>query len=188
MGGLQNHVELHVAAMHPDRMSPIKHIRNLSPSAEFVCETKSAVRYFLEESSLKKIVFSAEGLSYLRLPCELEMLKSILGVDQVKIIVVLRSKMDFLRSYSEQLRKMGFSPSNERGSFLYVEPDSWLVDYASLIGAYQDTFGKENVIVKSYSEELERYGSIIPSLLNILGVPSYIFSRDKDLWLNRSTG
>lgn len=180
-----NHVELHIAAMRADRMSPVKCNLRLTPTDEFVHETAEAVRAFIERSPSRTLIFSAEGLSYLRFAGEMEVLKSILGQNPTKIVIALRDKADFLRSYTRQLQKQGFATSSEQGSFAYVEDDSWLVDYDALVDAYSAAFGSENVIVMNYEDELRKHTSIIPPFLRAAGVAG-IESGFESYWLNRT--
>lgn len=182
-----NHIELHVAASNQDNMSPIKHILNLEANQHFFSETTDRIQGFIKTVKSGNIVFSAEGMSYLRKPEELKKLKNIIGEESVKVLVCFRDKAEFLESYIYQLKTMGFSPAkNYERSFLYAEPDSWLVDYDELIDAYSMAFGKCNIIIKNYDDEMTKFGSIIPCLIDAIGLPFDFISGMDIGWLNKS--
>ena len=63
----------------------------------------------------------------------------------------------------------GFPPSPHRQSFAYVADDSWLVDYDALLGVYRQMLGADHVVALDYERELQRYGSIIPAILEAIG-------------------
>jgi hypothetical protein len=86
--------------------------------------------------------------------------------------VYLRNKRDFLLSYTNQLLKYGRKPTSDSESVQYVEPDTWLADYESLIRAYEKGFGPGNVIAIDYDEEMRKLGNVIPSFLKVLDIDS----------------
>ena len=102
---------------------------------------------------------------------EIDRLRTILDLPnhEVKVVLYLRNKEDYLRSYTSQLYKVqGRKPSSDRRSVLYVEPDTWLIDYDSLLAAYHRGFGAENVVVIDYDEQMRQWGNAIPSFLKAL--------------------
>ncbi len=117
------------------------------------------------------LIYVHEDLSYLRFEDELERLKALFASRAVTVVVFLRDRAAFLRSYRSQLEGTGFEPSTDPASFAYVEPDSWLLDYDALINAYRRCFGTRNVRVFDYDEVVRRDGTVIPAFMDILGVP-----------------
>jgi hypothetical protein len=105
-----------------------------------------------------------------------------------RIVVYLRERTAYLRSYAEQLRRMGISrETKDKDSFAYMEPDTWLIDYDRRLDPFVRAFGKENVCVINYDTEVAENGSVIPSFLDAIGAKSH-FSKD-DWWglmLNRT--
>ena len=59
--------------------------------------------------------------------------RDLLAPRAVTVVMAFREKTAFLQSYAEQLEVMGYQSSDDPTSFAYVEPDSWLVDYATLV-------------------------------------------------------
>jgi len=115
------------------------------------------------------LLISAEALSYMRHPDEVARLIALLKPRQITAIAVLRKPSSFLRSYREAMLEQGFPPSSDRQSFAYVADDSWLVDYDALLGVYRQKLGADHVVALDYERELQRYGSIIPAILEAMG-------------------
>ena len=66
---------------------------------------------------------------------------------------------------------MGYQSSDDPTSFAYVEPDSWLVDYTTLVHTYRQAFDEDNVKVLDYDETVLADGSVIPAVTDMLPVP-----------------
>ncbi len=170
-----NHMELHLAALRYERdsfakLGPCKHI---TFDERFTEQVAHRVRSFLRSCAEPSVLLTSEGLSLLRHDDEINRLRNILDADNTEttVILYLRDKDDFLRSYTSQLLKVrGRKPSNDFWSALYVERDTWLTDYDSLISAYQNGFGPNNVVVIDYDAEMKERGNIIPSFLDVLGM------------------
>ena len=169
-----NHIELHLAAMRDERDSFARLVRtDLTIDAGFRRHVADRVQAFIRSRCEERLVFTAEGLCWLRHDDEIDRLQTILGVGngEAKVVLYLRNKVDFLRSYTAQIHKVpGRQPSNDRSSTLYVEPDSWLVDYDALVATYQRGFGAGNVVVIDYDQEMRTVGNVIPSFLKVLGL------------------
>jgi hypothetical protein len=136
----------------------------------------------------KNILFSSEDLCWLRFEDEIDKLKSIIGIrrDQVKIILFLRNMKSFQRSYTAQIyKKPGRLPSESPDSVLYVEDDSWLWDYDSLVKTYKTGFGEENVHVIDYDEVLSAEGTVIPAYLRACDIGLNGIKTDQ--YLHRTT-
>lgn len=181
-----NHTELYLAAMRPERDSLAKMKMKRPFDSSAVERARSRIHRFLDSADAEKVLFTTEGLSLLRFPDELERLLELIRAEEhhVSVILYLRNRDDFLSSYRRQLAKQpGREPSSNRDSVLYVEPDSWLADYDHLLEVWRAAFGTDAIHVINYDAELDRAGSVIPSFVAKLGVdPSALDVRDP--WLN----
>lgn len=169
-----NHVELYLAAMRYNRDSFRK---QSMPTFHFddgyTRSVAKRVQGFISAADQRNLIMTSEGLSLLRHDDEIQRLRAVLGSDceQVKIILYLRNKKDYLRSYRLQLqKKKGRSPSKDYWSALYVEDDTWLIDYQQLIDAYGGVFGFNNLRWIDYDQEMSNQGNIIPSFIEALGL------------------
>jgi hypothetical protein len=188
-----NHVELHLAAMRYDRDSfaKLRLSKNTTVDADFSKRVGMRVRRFVETCRSPRVLFTSEGLSLLRHDDEIDRLRTILDAAnaEVSIVLYLRNKDDFLRSYIHQLHKVATrTAATDFWSALYVEPDTWLTDYDSLIAAYERGFGAKSVITIDYDAEMRQVGNIIPSFLNVLELPSTTASEVGSYFLNQSHG
>jgi hypothetical protein len=111
------------------------------------------------------IFFSNETLSLLRAPEELERLRDLLAPRAIDIVLVTRNAEDFLRSWSGQLTRGGFSLSQDPTSFAYLERDSWLVDYDEIVRVNQHVFGEHHVHVVDYDAAMATFDSVIPAVM-----------------------
>jgi hypothetical protein len=170
-----NHIELHLASMRYERDSFAKMgiCKHVVCNAEYTRQVAERVRSFVSSCHESRIVFTSEDLSWLRHDDEIDRLRTILdaGNHQVKVVLYLRNKQDFLHSYTAQIHKVpGRQPSSDRCSVLCVEPETWLVDYVSLVATYQRGFGAGNVDVMDYDQQMRNDGNVIPSFLSTLGL------------------
>jgi hypothetical protein len=133
--------------------------------ADFRRAVKERVREFVEGSACPCIVFSAEGLSYLRHEDELERLREMFATESVEIIMYVRDPHRFLESYTRELTKHARPGVIDMDSFAYIEPDTWLVDFKSRVSAYRQAFGPQSVMVLDYDIETRESGNVIPSFL-----------------------
>lgn len=157
-----NHVELHMACMEDGRDSPARAMfAGTTGRADLHARTRERIATFLDSTEASTLVFSAEGLSYLRHPAELDRLAAFFPDEAVRVTVYLRDKREFLRSYRRQLAAMGIAPSDDKDSFAYAADDSWLLDYGRFAGIFGARFGQENLRTFDYDVELRRHGSIV---------------------------
>ena len=117
------------------------------------------------EGPAETLVIASETLSFLRNPAELSALAELLTTREVTVVVTLRERNDYLRSWAEHLTRDGFTLSDDPNSFAYVQPDSWLADYDSLLAAYRNQFGQESVRVVDYEAEIRAHTSVIPGIM-----------------------
>jgi hypothetical protein len=188
-----NHVELQLAAMRYDRDSFGKQrlASDTRIDADFTKQVATRVRRFISSCREPRILFTSEGLSLLRHDDEIDRLRTILDAfnAEVSVVLYLRNKEDFLQSYIRQLHKVATrTEATDYWSALYVEPDTWLTDYESLISAYERGFGAKCVTTIDYDAEMLRVGNIIPSFLNVLEIPSTAASEVDSYFLNQSGG
>jgi hypothetical protein len=170
-----NHTELHLAAMRYERDSFAKLgiCKHLAIDADYTRKVAERVQSFIRACSEPRIIFTSEALCWLRHDDEIDRLRTILdiGKNEPKVVLYLRNKEDFVRSYTAQICKVpGRKPSEDPSSVLYVQRDTWLTDYDSLVAAYQRGFGAENVVVIDYDAEMQSVGNVIPSFLKVLGL------------------
>lgn len=172
------HVELHVAAMRPERISPFKAATNISGGADFAKKTEDRLQIFAARVQQPCLVFSSEGLSYLRYDDEFLRLKSILPKGKVEIVFYIREPAAFLRSYRRQAQT--FKPS------VNVSDEEWLVDFDRRAALFREHFGSVSVV--DYDKEVQTVGNVIPSFLKILGVFSIFQTSDWQNMFENVTG
>jgi hypothetical protein len=123
------------------------------------------------ESPAEIVLFSAEGLSYMRTQGEVDHLRELLAPRAITPIVVFRERTGYLASFRAALQRLGFSgPVADRGAVAYTEPDSWLVDYPALLDVLRDLAGARRPVVLDYDWEVASTGSIIPGLAEAVGL------------------
>jgi hypothetical protein len=170
-----NHIELYLSAIDETKDSLARRSLKIGSLSELRTRTKREIGDFLDRSSARSVIFSTEGLSLLRSQDELNLLHDILnaGVNEVGVICVLRKKEEFLSAYRKQILKApGRRPSDNPKSCLYVEKDSWLTDYESLLEGYGGLFGRKNLHVIDYDAELVAHGDVLPAILKEMGIPN----------------
>ena len=115
----------------------------------------------------------------LRSDAEIADIKSLFDGYDVDIlpILVLREKDDFLQSYKKQMEKTGHDPSQNPKSAFYVEPDTWLIRFDSIIDAYERGFGKVEVL--TYNRD-----GIITDILARMGF--HLPGADKSYFINQT--
>ena len=123
------------------------------------------------ESPAEIVLFSAEGLSYIRTQGEMDHLRDLLAPRMIKPIVAFRDKARYLASFRATLLRLGFSgPVDDPGAVAYTEPDSWLVDYPALLDVLRDLAGARCPVVLDYDREVASTESIIPALAEAVGL------------------
>lgn len=182
-----NHVELHVAAMRASRHSPFKLDHDLVIDHNYFNRIRARVHGFADRSNARQLLFSAEGLSYLRHTDEMERLKSIVPSDDIRIVFYIRDRSVFLSSYRRELTRHTLPTVIDRDSFAYVAKDTWLIDFESRIGAFRAAFGDDRVTVVDYDTAMRTSGNVIPSFLEVLGVSdAFTCTSWKNVFMNRS--
>jgi hypothetical protein len=105
------------------------------------------------------LIISAEGLSFIRFPEEVDRLRELLDPYELEFIVVQREKADFLRSYTQWMQKVNITQSDDPSSVRYVGADSWILDF--------DEFPKlfPGILVVDYNKAMSEQGSVIPAIM-----------------------
>lgn len=104
----------------------------------------------------------------------------------VLIVVYLRNRVDFLRSYKGEMEKHGLSGSDCRDSVAYTNEDTWLLDYDERLTPFRERFGCDHVVSIDYDDAVEREVSVIPSFLRVLGLCEHVTEEETRIFLNRS--
>ena len=111
------------------------------------------------ESTAEIVLFSAEGLSYMRTQEEIDHLRDLLAPRLITPIVVFREQTAYLASFRAALQRLGFSgPVDDPRAVAYTEPDSWLVDYPALLDVLRDLAGTRLPVVLDYDREVAAMG------------------------------
>jgi hypothetical protein len=184
LGG-KNHIEFPLLCMRSDRNLYARVMYPDSCLPSWKAETRAHIAEQLATPAPAMLI-SAEGLCYLREADELATLRELLGPREVDVVVMLRDRAAFLASYRSQMKALGFRPSVYPESFNYVEADTWVIRFDEMLAAYGAAFGEERISVLSYEDELERYGSTVPSIAVAAGLPLDELPEWEGVWLNRT--
>jgi len=182
------HGELGLAALRADRDSFARHRFPDARGADYAAHVRQHVRGFLDRATERTVIFSNEDLCYLRFPDEVATLHDILGREhRVSIVVFLRERRDFLRSYRQQVLSVpGRQLASDPRSAFYVEPDSWLADYDSLVTAYVREFSPMHVEAVDYDAAVGADGSVIPAFMRAIGLPDVLPGEPARYFIHRS--
>ncbi|MGD9671301.1 MAG: hypothetical protein AB7U75_20010 [Hyphomicrobiaceae bacterium] len=178
----KNHYDLNLAVVRGGVETFANYNRGTADQLEIYNNVREKITAQMRRSSAHTFVFSNEGLSYLRTKQECERLKSLFTEQNIKfkILLVLRNKEDFLRSYKNQLLKdPRRTPSSNKKSGLYVESDTWLLDFDELQSAYESVFS--DVVTIDYVEQ-----GLLSKLLAEIGLQLDL--DEQKYQLNSSTG
>ena len=136
-----NHVELYLSVLR-DGVTTLGHQRFRFEKDVLRKETRERVHRFVNRSIANTLVFSAEGLSFLRAEEELSNLRNLFPPNVLfRIFLVERNAAEWLASWRKQiLSAHGRSVSEDPRSALYVEPDTWLTDFRALKRIYRREF------------------------------------------------
>lgn len=107
----------------------------------------------------ENLIISAEGLSFIRFPEEVERLRELLDPYELEFIVVQREKADFLRSYTQWMARLDLKRSDDPRSVRYVEADSWILEFEKLPTLFP------GILIVDYDEAMREHGSVIPAIM-----------------------
>jgi hypothetical protein len=147
-------------------------------------------RHVLNQSARSEptLVISHEALSFIRTSSEVECLAKLFPGRRLKVVVVLRDERSFLRSWRNQLSRMGFpSESPYVDSFMNTSPGTWLTDWQALISSFAEVCGPESITAIQYEEAVSEHGSVLGPLWLAMGLPPLLTPGRNEYWLNRST-
>jgi hypothetical protein len=164
------HTELPLLIIRPGWMWPARLRFPETQRPSWLAAARAHVRHHLCTDPRETLAFVQEDLSYLRSAEELERLRDLFADTEAHIAIFLREPQAFLRSCAAQLTATGFELTDDPGSFAYLEPDSWLVDYEALVAGYRTCFGDDRVHVVDYDRAIEEDGSVIPAYAALLGI------------------
>lgn len=116
----------------------------------------------------KDIIWTNEGLFLLNSVEEYRALYQLFDLFSSDIVCVccFRDVSSFRASYIQQHRKTGLLPSDDRDSYRYLEPDSWLFDYERKKQLLRQVFA--STIYFSYSKE-----DMVKGFMKQLGYKAY---------------
>lgn len=159
-----NHGELYLSALR-DGVTTFGTQKFSYDQTELYEQTRGRIARFVNRSRASLLLFSAEGLSFLRTRRELRKLRSLFPSNlDFRVILVERDAAEWLNSWRKQILsnpERGLSADPD--SALYVEPDTWLVDFEQLKQAYRSEFG--NLTTLPYRRE-----GLISAVLTEIGI------------------
>ena len=165
-----NHYDLHLISLRKE-LKTLARLKFQGDLASLERNVKSRISKLIDETKCKKLIFSAEGLSFIRRNAECEMLKSLFPNSiNFTILLMLQDKESYLSSRKAQILRNGYSISNDPESAFYVEKDSWLCDFDGLISVLESNFDDVRIL------QYER-GNTIPALLKEIGVEFFAASQ-----------
>jgi hypothetical protein len=178
------HTELPLLVLRPERMWPARLRFPETQRLSWQTAAGAHVRGQVSAPTPAQLVYLHEDLSYLRYADEFARLRALLDGREVTVVVFLREREAFLRSYAAQLEGTGFEQSDDPTSFAYVRPDSWIADYDALLEGYRGCFGAANVKTFDYDAVVARDGTVIPTFAELLGIPRSSLPPLDDYFLN----
>jgi hypothetical protein len=173
-----NHIELYLGTLDPRVETFGRQRLDGRYGPDYAARVKDSIARQMAAAPGETMLFTTEGLSLLRTPEECRHLRGLFPDDVTRfdIVCVLRDKPGFLASYRTQLLKRpGRQPSADPRSALYVEDDTWLIDYDRMIQAYLSVFDSLRLVGYSRDGLLER-------LCDAIGLPA----PEADFAFNRS--
>ena len=98
-------------------------------------------------------LISGESLSLIRTLEEVERLVELIGTRNIEIIVTLRRKDHWWKSYRQQILKTGIR-SVKPLSAANLKNKEWLLDHERLVQVFKRTVGNKNVHILNYSKSI----------------------------------
>ena len=120
--------------------------------------------------------YSAESLSYLRFDDEVERLMALFDDAELEVVMYTRNPTEFLRSFTFMMNVLGMEASSDPESTLYVDADSWLVDYKARIDLWERHLRPASMSVFDYDAVMAADGSVIPVFAKVLGIEREMLS------------
>ena len=155
-----SHFLLNVYALHKHRLSSRKEKLLATKPPEYFVGLEARLRNDIsrhyqaaEQQGCKDVIWSNEGLYLLNSPEEYKRLFDLFAKHSSKIVCVccFRDVESYRTSYMNQLMKQRISFSEDKDSYRYVKPDSWLFDYKRKEEILKRVF--DEVVCFSYNKE-----------------------------------
>jgi hypothetical protein len=177
-----NHDELSGACLRRERETGFKIRTKYDGTAEF-----NTLQFILDDFaknlSESTMLFSSEGVSYLRYADEIEKLDRLLPAAERHFIFYRRNAADWQRSFQAEVAWAG--EPKDRDAWNYVADDSWLLRFDERIDAFRKVFGPDAVTVIDYDASVAADRSVIPSFLRALNIADYFEPWQwQDIWDN----
>lgn len=133
-----SHYILSVYALKSTRLSPMKEVllKNQHPDyfksleKKLLADIKNHYKQAVK-NNCSDILWTNEGLYLLNSVSEYQTLHQLFQrySDEVICVCCFREKNSFRQSFSQQLKTQALSFSQDKDSYRYIEPTSWLFDY-----------------------------------------------------------
>lgn len=148
----------------------------------------------IAQHNMNDILITTEQLSaYLGMSLSLiEMLKENFPDRKIKIICYLRKIDDFIKSvHNQRMKSFALNRESKHSSldkfvaFLLEQGSPDFPDYihpSRFLHAFQNTVGKDNLILKIYDKALLKNGNVVDDFLSVLGIDS----KESDTKLNKN--
>lgn len=141
-----------------------------------------AIKQFIYEDARIKII-SGESLSLLRTSDEVERLMSLIETRDIEVILTLREKNEWWKSYKQQILKTGIN-SRHPNSAANLKNKAWLLDHDALIAALRDTLGDAKIHILNYNKDINyEILKIIDLELNVSFEKKYNVRRTSKLYI-----
>jgi hypothetical protein len=165
----QMHPELLVLSQRPERDCVAKRNIPLWSTNQWQSDTRDHLSARVN-SDVESLMFTHEGLFLLRYADEVERLAELLAPRELSVVVCVREPSSFLRSYRFQMEKKAIAGSSDPNSSMYLEDDTWQVDWEQLLATWRSVLGASNVISVDYEQAMATYGSTTQPLLEAFGI------------------
>ena len=133
-----SHYILSVYALKPTRLSPMKEVLLKNQHPDYFKRLEQKLLADIEnhyqqaiKNNCSDILWTNEGLYLLNSVSEYQKLQQLFQrySDDVVCICCFREKESFRQSFIQQLKTQALSFSQDKDSYRYIEPTSWLFDY-----------------------------------------------------------
>lgn len=171
------------ALIRPSLSTPMRLSRAALPLDDAAWQSRlPALREALRDVPTDAVLMSAEAFSFLRTPAERQRLDELCDGFEWEALMFLREPASFLASWELQITHSGLATAEGAvaGQGIFdVSPKSWLVDHAAI-----RTFWGDQGRFLSYEEAMGPKGSVIPALLERIGLDPASAPPWDDVFLN----
>jgi hypothetical protein len=170
-------VEFPILSIRPELDLDSRKVNHPWITPEVEQEMRDHIRSQLNGENL---IISAEGLSFIRFPEEVDRLRELLDPYELEFIVVQREKADFLRSYTQWMAKLDLKQRDDPSSVRYVEADSWILEFEKFPLLFP------GILTIDYDQAMRDQGSVIPSIMEGLVADTSMLPPWSEYKLNRA--